>query len=623
VPAPLSNGEALPPAPSARDRDLARAALARADEAARRVRMDRRRFLHSAAGMAAILATINACDAGGGQRDVASGPGATTGPGPSTSGTTRRGSTTTAAAVSTSSGGTSPSSTGPGGVFAVPEPEDVAACEAALRFGGELIIDVHTHHVVPDGPWVRNDPRQAGELRALAPAGCTEAEPLECLNRLSYLEGMFLASDTTIAMLSNVPASSPDDDPLPFDQAVRTRELYEALVAGGAPRVLLQHIVAPNFGPLGPRLDEMAANAAAVPVSSFKVYTGYGPDGRGWALDDPAIGLPFLEQVRRLGVRVVSAHKGLPLYGFDASSNGPRDIGAVAAAHPDLAFVVYHAAWQRDVAEGPYDPDRARLGVSSLVKSLQDHGIGPNANVYAELGTTWRELIRRPTEAAHVLGKLLVHVGADNVLWGTDAVWTGSPQPQIMAFRAFQITAELQDRHGYPALTDDLKRKILGENAARLYRLRGDDLRCALDADALARARAEHPDLVALRGASAPWIPRGPVTRRDVLAWMARERHRPWSPVRCWGSAGRAAIRPVRGRAGAGCRGRRRRGPTRRPFRGAPSAAGRCRAGRRRGRSRGRATRGRRRVGPAAPTRTRCRRWRRRASRTRRCRPRR
>ncbi len=25
-------------------------------------------------------------------------------------------------------------------------------------------------------------------------------------------------------------------------------------------------------------------------------------------------------------------------------------------------------------------------------------------------------------------------------MWGTDAIWYGSPQAQIMAFRAFQIT---------------------------------------------------------------------------------------------------------------------------------------------------------------------------------------
>ena len=59
----------------------------------------------------------------------------------------------------------------------------------------------------------------------------------------------------------------------------------------------------------------------------------------------------------------------------------------------------------------------------------------PNGNVWAELGTTWRELMRDPDQAAHTLGKLLAHVGEDRVLWGTDAIWYGSPQPQIMAMR--------------------------------------------------------------------------------------------------------------------------------------------------------------------------------------------
>jgi hypothetical protein len=89
--------------------------------------------------------------------------------------------------------------------------------------------------------------------------------------------------------------------------------------------------------------------------------------------------------------------------------------------------------------------------VNSLVKALDDHGIPPNANVWAELGTTWREVMRAPTEAAHVLGKLLSRVGEDRVLWGTDGIWYGSPQPQIMAFRAFQFSAEFQEQFGYRA----------------------------------------------------------------------------------------------------------------------------------------------------------------------------
>ena len=75
-----------------------------------------------------------------------------------------------------------------------------------------------------------------------------------------------------------------------------------------------------------------------------------------------------------------------------------------------------------------------------------------------------------------MLGKLLVALGPDNILWGTDSIWYGSPQGQIEAFRAFEITPEYQERFGYPALTADVKARILGLNAARRLRHRpGDD----------------------------------------------------------------------------------------------------------------------------------------------------
>ena len=66
---------------------------------------------------------------------------------------------------------------------------------------------------------------------------------------------------------------------------------------------------------------------------------------------------------------------------------------------------------------------------------------------------------RCPVQAAHVLGKLLSRLGEDRVLWGTDSVWYGPPQTQIMAFRAFEISAGFQHRYGYPALTDAVKAK--------------------------------------------------------------------------------------------------------------------------------------------------------------------
>jgi hypothetical protein len=60
--------------------------------------------------------------------------------------------------------------------------------------------------------------------------------------------------------------------------------------------------------------------------------------------------------------------------------------------------------------------------VSRLVSSLRDAGVPAGSNVWAELGSTWFLVLRRPTEAAHVLGKLLLAVGEDRILWGTAGV---------------------------------------------------------------------------------------------------------------------------------------------------------------------------------------------------------
>jgi hypothetical protein len=44
----------------------------------------------------------------------------------------------------------------------------------------------------------------------------------------------------------------------------------------------------------------------------------------------------------------------------------------------------------------------------------------------------------------------------------------GNPQPQIDAFRCFEISPAFQNTYGYPALTPAIKEKIFGLNAARL-----------------------------------------------------------------------------------------------------------------------------------------------------------
>ena len=114
------------------------------------------------------------------------------------------------------------------------------------------------------------------------------------------------------------------------------------------------------------------------------------------------------------GTRVVAVHKGLggPVPSASVAAASPRDIGPAAARVPRRQFprVPLGLRTRSGGEEGAFDPI-APHGVDRLVASLADAGIAPGANVYAELGSTWYLMLRRPVEAAHVLGKLLLAVG--------------------------------------------------------------------------------------------------------------------------------------------------------------------------------------------------------------------
>jgi predicted TIM-barrel fold metal-dependent hydrolase len=212
----------------------------------------------------------------------------------------------------------------------------------------------------------------------------------------------------------------------------------------------------------------------------------------GWYLDDE-IGISFLEAVRSSGSKLVCAHKGLS--GL-VPTGSPRDFGPAATMFPDINFVAYHSGFEPgdgvptdETREGPYTEETADIGVNRLVKSVLDSGVAPGSNIFAELGTTWYCLIKRPVEAAHVLGKLLNAVGPDNVLWGTDAIWYGPTQAAVDTFRAFQIPSWMQEKYGYPQLTPEIKEKILGFNAAKVYGIDVERARSNMGIDDMAWAR--------------------------------------------------------------------------------------------------------------------------------------
>ncbi|MGK2949769.1 MAG: amidohydrolase family protein [Acidimicrobiales bacterium] len=306
-----------------------------------------------------------------------------------------------------------------------------------------------------------------------------------CFDTDHWLDLVFGRSDTAMAVLSAIPVLS-DPDPLSAEVMDAARRAADELCGDG--RVLVQGHAQPNVGPLEGALEAMRAEADRYPLAAWKAYTHV---GRRWALDD-ATGEAFLALVEEIGPPIVCVHKGL--------GGDPTDLGPAATNHPGLAFVAYHSGHEVDVREGPYEPGAPNAGVDRVLESARAAGIGPGANLYAELGTTWRNLMGDPDQAAHLLGKLIAGLGPGNVLWGTDSIWYGSPQDQIDAFRTFEITAEAQERFGYAPLSSEVKAGILGGNAARLYGLDLAAAPCASSSFDRRALRADPPTPDALLG---------------------------------------------------------------------------------------------------------------------------
>jgi predicted TIM-barrel fold metal-dependent hydrolase len=460
-----SNGEFVPVPLSRANRHANHLAQEAADSNAKRLAMGRRDFLISGCGAASTLLAFNAANAAAGRT---------------------------------------------GGYFDLPAVAATEPAAAAAKLEtGEFIFDVQGHYVDPTETWLKVAPESAFDWSPKA--GCALADGktprshLACLTSEEFVKDVFLDSDTDMMVLSFVP-SRRDASPLEIESADNVRRIVDRME--GNHRLLIHGRVNPNQpGDLEdmPRLKEQFG------VCAWKTYTQWGVDGKGFYLDDE-VGVRFVEEARRLGVKVICVHKGLPFGQQSYEHSQCRDIGPIAKRFPDVSFLVYHSGFVAEVEEKAYGRNAGGDGIDTLIRSLEESGIRPGSNVYAELGSTWRFLMRDPEQAAHGVGKLLKHCGPDNVLWGTDSIWYGSPQDQIQAFRVFQIAPKFREEFGYPEITPELRAKIFGLNAMRPYRISAEEMKLRARRDAVSAER------LAYRERPEPhYRTRGPKTRREFL----------------------------------------------------------------------------------------------------------
>jgi len=468
-----SNGEFVPVPLSKVNRAANHLAREQAGANAQRLNLPRRKFLLSSCGVASTLLAFNSANAAGGKR---------------------------------------------GGWFDI-EPDAALDMQlAAVQLTGEeFIFDVQGHFVDPNGAWLKSVPAGARPFRwteksqrCMPGDDKAVAEYLPCLGSEEFIKDVFLDSDTDMMVLSFVP-SLREAEPLTMAVADATRRIVDRME--GTHRLLLHGRVNPNQPGDMEGMDELAERWG---ISAWKTYTQWGPDGKGYFLSDD-IGTQFIEKARTLGIKVICVHKGLPFGRESYEHSQCSDIGVVAKRFPDVSFLIYHSGFVAEKSERAYAEGAEQDGIDTLISSLVRNGVGPNSNVYAELGSTWRFLMRDPDSAAHALGKLLKYVGPDNVVWGTDSIWYGSPQDQIQAFRTFQIAPELRDKHGYPEITPALRAKVFGLNATVPYRISVDEVRMRARRDAIAIERLayrEHPD--------PHFLTYGPKTRREFLNLQRR-----------------------------------------------------------------------------------------------------
>jgi predicted TIM-barrel fold metal-dependent hydrolase len=363
---------------------------------------------------------------------------------------------------------------------ATPEMADERAKELSKQF----IMDMHTH-------FLRDDTRLEGFVRAREAVGKAGWNPtlvgkpqtLEDLKFANYVKEVFLDSDTKVACLSGAPSDIPADWFLTNEMKAEARARVNT--EAGSRRMLAHAIFTP--GQPG-WLEQVDRAIEELKPDSFKGYT-IGDNTHKelskypWRMDDEKIVYPFYERCLKAGLVNICVHKGLfppsveQRFPHLLAHSDVRDVGKAAKDWPQLNFIIYHSGYRFGGGGGPeegwvqFEKTGRVEWVSDLAEIPARYGV---TNVYGDLGQIFAQsTMAQPLLCAAMMGILIKGLGADHVCWGTDAIWTGSPQWQIEALRRLEIPEDMQKQYGFQPLgaaDGPIKTAILGGNNARLYK---------------------------------------------------------------------------------------------------------------------------------------------------------
>jgi predicted TIM-barrel fold metal-dependent hydrolase len=335
--------------------------------------------------------------------------------------------------------------------------------------------------------------------------------PIEPANfqLVQFIKDVFLDSQVAVGVLTNIAGAggmAPEygpREPRNIDEAIRAEPLSAGQTAAvrtfvndlaGSRRLMAHGILYPgriNLPYMEYQIENYQPDSWKGYNSSASAKASDDPDApfHRWRHDDEDVAYPTFELISRYqamygasraGFGTICVHKGLAAGQPSLPENGhPSDYPKVSRDWPNLTFVAYHSCmqntWGPPVLAGILN-GQTREGVPDIpwttefAQTVQDL-----PNVYGDIGAVFgATVITFPTVAAHMLGQLVKYLGPNRLNFGTDAIWHGAPHWQIEALWRFQIPAEMRAQYGYPELTEQVKRQILGLNSARIYRLDRD-----------------------------------------------------------------------------------------------------------------------------------------------------
>jgi predicted TIM-barrel fold metal-dependent hydrolase len=452
----VSSDEFYPDPQNARQRDVEARLLAMADDLGKKQGLDRRRFFQTAAGMAASFVAMN--EVYGSLFDVSKAEAAT---------------------------------------------PDMAQ-ERANALKDQFIMDMHTH-------FLRDDTRITSFVNMRAAVGkagwnkqlAGKEQTIEDLKFENYKKEIFLDSDTKIALISSAPSDIEQDWFLTNEQMAAARDKVNK-EAGS--RRLFSHVI---FTPGQPGWLEKLQAGLELKPESCKGYT-IGDNTHKelsrypWRLDDEKVTYKGYELMVKAGIKNVCVHKGLFAPGVEKQFPNLRgfadvaDVGQAAKDWPNLNFIIYHSAYRHvggdpAVALAEFNRTGRIAWTSDLADIPQQYGV---SNVYGDVGQLFAmTLVSEPNVCAALMGTLIKGLGADHICWGTDSLWTGSPQWQIEGLRRLEIPEDMQKKYGYAPLgpaDGPVKSAIFGGNNARLYGIEPKRAMQQLSNDRFAAMKAEY-----------------------------------------------------------------------------------------------------------------------------------